>query len=151
MQEVRFRFHNVRGMRSDARAREAYLRSARSTCDVLVLAETNSRPSDEATWCREWPEGYQASWASDGSCRLARGMAVFVSKRLPQADPRLACADPHGRYIAVWVTIFGRRTLVVGTHADNDSDADQRKRSTSVWRLLSPQSLMGQRSYGLET
>ena len=39
MQEVRYRFHNVNGMRSDKEAREAYLRGACDVCDVLVLAD----------------------------------------------------------------------------------------------------------------
>ena len=127
MQEVRFRFHNVCGMRSDRSAREAYLRAGGDVCDVLVLAETNCVGGEqvERQWGRAWPNGYEALWASDTQGRVARGMAVFISKRLPQADPRLALTDPEGRFIAIWLTIFGRRTLIVGSHADNASDADQ--------------------------
>ena len=138
MQEVRYRFHNVHGMRSDGAARGAYLRAARDVCDVLVLAETNC-PGDEDTeriWGREWPEGYTPVWASDKGARLARGMAVMVSKRLPQAAPHVACADPEGRYLAVWLTVFGRRTLLVGVHADNDTDADQAAFYQRVERAL---------------
>ena len=127
MQEVRFRFHNVCGMRSDRLAREAYLRAGGDVCDVLVLAETNCVGGEqvERQWSRAWPNGYEALWASDTQGRVARGMAVFVSKRLPQAEPRLALADPEGRFIAIWLTIFGRRTLLIGSHADNASDSDQ--------------------------
>ena len=127
MQEVRFRFHNVCGMRSDRLAREAYLRAGGDVCDVLVLAETNCVGGEqvERQWSRAWPNGFEALWASDTQGRVARGMAVFVSKRLPQAEPRLALADPEGRFIAIWLTIFGRRTLLIGSHADNASDSDQ--------------------------
>ena len=65
-------------------------------------------------------------------------MAVLVSKRLPQAEPRLACKDPEGRYMAVWVSVFGRKTLVVGTHADNESDADQEAFYARVRAALPP-------------
>ena len=66
MQEVRFRFHNVCGMRSDRpAAREACLRAGGDVCDVLVLAETNCLGGEqvERQWSRAWLNGYEALWA----------------------------------------------------------------------------------------
>ena len=65
MQEVRFRFHNVCGMRSDRSAREAYLRAGGDACDLLVLAETNCVGGEqvERQWSRAWLNGYEALWA----------------------------------------------------------------------------------------
>ena len=140
MQEVTFRFHNVQGMRSERTGREAYLRAACDMCDVLVLAETNC-PCDVAVqreWGQSWVHGYEPVWASDGEGRVGRGMAVFVSKRLPQAAPRLVCADPLGRFVAVNVTVFGRATLVVGVHADNGDDAEQEAFYDRVRATLPP-------------
>ena len=138
MHEVRFRFHNVRGMRADGVARGAYLRAVRAACDILVLAETNCRGSDEMAWGQEWPAGYAPLWASDSRGRKCRGMAVLVSKSLPQADPTLAYADPEGRGIAVWVTIYGYRTLVIGTHADNTDDSSQAAFYSRIMQALPP-------------
>ena len=64
MQEVRFRFHNVYGVRSDRpAAREAYLRAGGDVCDLLVLAETNcvggSGEQAERQWSRAWLNGYE--------------------------------------------------------------------------------------------
>ena len=88
MQEVRFRFHNVCGMRSDRSAREAYLRAGGDVCDVLVLAETNCVGGEqvERQWGRAWPNGYEALWASDTQGRVARGMWLcsFQSASLKQ-------------------------------------------------------------------
>ena len=130
--EVRYRFHNVRGLRKRATGendsfRAAYLRSARTLCEVLVLAETNCPDADsEHEWGQEWKSGYNPIWASDEKGRVARGIVIMISKALPQANPTVACRDPEGRYLAIWLTVHGRRTLLVGTHADNDSDAEQR-------------------------
>ena len=142
--EVRYRFHNVRGLRKRAVGendtfRAAYLQSARTLCEVLVLAETNCPDAGaEREWGHDWKSGYDPIWASDEKGRVARGMVVMVSKSLPQANPTVACRDPEGRFIAVWLTIHGRRTLLVGTHADNDSDQEQRAFFTRVAGALPP-------------
>jgi len=64
MQEVRFRFHNVCGVRSDRpAAREAYPRAGGDVCDLLVLAETNcvgvGGEQAERQWSRAWLNGYE--------------------------------------------------------------------------------------------
>ena len=104
----------MRGMRTDEHAREAYLRAARDVCDVLVLAETNCPGGEnvERVWGRAWPEGYEPIWASDSEGRVGRGMAVLVSKRLPQAAPQVVLRDPAGRFVAVRMIINGRQTLL---------------------------------------
>ena len=60
--DVRYRFHNVRGL-SERAFRQYYLGRARATCDVLALAKTNC-PSEEeaAVWGRDWRASAGGFW-----------------------------------------------------------------------------------------
>ena len=52
--DVRCRFHNVQGL-SDKRFRPLYLERARSTCDILGIAEANWTNEVEAQeWGKDW-------------------------------------------------------------------------------------------------
>ena len=127
---VKFRFHNVRGL-SDDKFRQFYLNKARSSCDILVLAETNcTSTEDETRWEQDWTKKSAVFWASctdNPGTRGAncRGMAVMISNRVPLQNAKIIAKDPGGRYIAIQCKLHDRDTIIVGCHADNGSDIDQ--------------------------
>ena len=129
--DVRFRFHNVHGLR-DKRFREYYLHKARASCEVLALAETNCYSEEEgAQWSREWMGTAGCFWApspppvdehSGGTCR---GMAILFARSLGEIHAKVVWKDVGGRGLAVQACIHGRPTIIIATHADCDSDSAQ--------------------------
>jgi len=113
---IRFRFHNVQGL-SKSQFRSAYLRQARLSTDILVLAETNcntaAHPTAERLWGKDWANGGTGPfWASATKpfSAKARGMANFFSNNIniPVSDARLTYPKPGqntccGRFIVVTV------------------------------------------------
>ena len=78
--DVRCRFHNVQGL-SDKRFRPLYLERARSTCDILGIAEANWTNEVEAQeWGKDWSRSGGAFYVTHASS--ARGMGLFFADSL---------------------------------------------------------------------
>ena len=117
--QVSFRLHNVCGLRDDA-FRKSYLRHA--TCDVLACLETNcATVEEEVAWATDWAG--QAFWASQyrdptsQSLASHRGVAIFLHGS-HLSTGRVIARDPDGRYLAVYVTIHSRPSLIIAVHTD---------------------------------
>ena len=129
--DVRYRFHNVQGLR-DSRFRKFYLHRARSTCEILALAETNCYSDEEGVrWAKDWLGNAGSFWApspppregqSGGTCR---GMAILFASSLGAIHARELWRDSQGRGLAVKAKIHGHDTVIVAFHADCHTQAGQ--------------------------
>ena len=117
--QVRYRLHNVCGLRDDT-FRRAYFRHARVDC--LCLLETNCcTAAKELDWAAEW--GGLAFWAShyrDPSSQHAgshRGVAILLRGDM-FTDVSVIARDPRGRFLAISLNVYSRPTLLIAGHAD---------------------------------
>ena len=117
--QVSFRLHNVCGFRDDT-FRKSYLRHA--TCDVLACLETNcASAEEEVTWAKDWHG--QSFWASQyrdpssQSLSSHRGVAIFLHGNHCSTG-RVTARDPDGRFLAVYVSIYSRPSLIIAIHTD---------------------------------
>ena len=152
--DVRYRFHNVHGLR-DRAFRTYYLRRARETCEILALAETNCSSEAEGTeWGRDWPKSAAQFWvptptsappsdpttqphpAGPSHGNTARGMALLFADSLGDVHATEIWRDPQGRGLAVRACIHQQRTIIVAFHADNKAtdirEADGRRTRLSA-------------------
>ena len=136
--DVRFRFHNVQGLR-DSRFRSYYLRRARTTCEILALAETNCLSESEGKWwSRDWLGNAGCFWTPAPSppqgqhANTCRGMAILFSSTLGDIKASELWRDPEGRGLAVKACIHGHDTVIIAFHADCSSEEAQ---ATSYHKL----------------
>jgi hypothetical protein len=129
--DVRFRFHNVQGLR-DPRFRAYYLRRASTTCEILALAETNCLSESEGKWwSRDWLGNAGCFWAPAPSppqgrnANTCRGMAILFSSNLGDVKASELWRDPEGRGLAVKACIHGHNTVIIAFHADCSSEEAQ--------------------------
>ena len=132
--DVRYRFHNTQGLR-DHVFRPFYLKQARTSCEVLALAETNCESEEEGrVWARDWLGSSGSFWApapprdpSDPNSpgRRCRGMAILFAASLGDVQATCVWRDPEGRGIAVRAYIHKRPTLLIAFHADCADDVSQ--------------------------
>ena len=123
-------FQNLHSM-ADPAFRKYLLHKACQVSDVRVFAETGcTNAEEERRWAQDCQGCSHVFWASAPESQTGkkvhngRGMAVFVSKRVPFKDARVF-RDPSGRYIIVRCRIHNRESLLIGMHADNHTDAEQ--------------------------
>ena len=100
--DVRIRFHNARG-RCDDRFRTLYLKRARETCDILIVAETNCPDDDTGRkWSRDWQRSNGVYWAhasGEEEGKAARGMGLFIADSLYETDALGRTREP----IVLWM------------------------------------------------
>lgn len=122
---VKFQFQNARSLLDD-QFRNEYFRKCAETNDIVGLAGTWC-PDDLTAkkWSAEW-KGGNVFYSIDNQNRRGRGMCIFISNEIPEADKaRNIYDDPEGRCLAVRLNLHLRDTVLICIHADNKSDADQ--------------------------
>lgn len=110
---------NVRGLNNTCKCKQVTHYLQRHQIDVAFLKEIHLRVQSKSTVARGWGEHqYFAGYSS-----YARGVAVFIHKRVPFREEEVY-RDPEGRFVMVKGCMLEHTVLFVNIYAPNIDDSE---------------------------
>ena len=126
MDKVKLRSINVRGMRDNRKRidifnhlKGEYLNNKGH--DIVVLVDTHCHFEKDVTkWSKEWSSNKSNSIWCKGT-QHQKGVAILINENFRNKHPDLIVSepiiDPNGRYIKVFLSIFGQKFRLLAVYA----------------------------------
>ena len=133
MTKIKMFSYNVRGLRQDGKRREVLHYLHMKNVDVAFLQETHFMKEILKRVSLEWGSKIWAACYSSDS----RGVAILFNKKL-KIDVHNTIIDEEGWFILLYVTLEGKKWVLVNIYAPNKDSSEFIDKVFSEYLRFSP-------------